>query len=283
MGVCLNCGAPLGGTYCSECGQEAGAPDFTLRGFLGDLFEHIVSFDSRAWRTLVPLLVRPGQVTARYLAGQRVRFVPPVRLYLFVSLVYFLLLAWIGPGTGIGEGVVVTGGGEAGETVSTAEAVRRELEEQGLAGIGFLEAVPRALERITENPDAFRRSLIQGGSYLMFFLLPAFAVLLGLFYHGRRRPFLHHLLFAVHFHVFLFVVLGLRLLLVRPGVPALEQVGELLSLAIPVYLFFALRRVYGGGWVATALRTAGLGVAYGVLIGVALITLLLFLVVSWAA
>lgn len=243
-----------------------------------------MSFDSRAWRTLVPLLFRPGQVTARYLAGQRVRFVPPVRLYLFVSLVYFLLLAWIGPGEGFGDRVmVVTNGDEPEETVSTAEAIRRELEEQGLADIGFLEVLPRSLERITENPAAFRRSLIQGGSYLMFFLLPAFAGLLGLFYHGRRRYLLHHLLFAVHFHVFLFVVLGLRVLLVRPGVPALEQVGELLSLSIPVYLFVALRRVYGGRWLPTALRTAALGLAYGVIIGLSLLSLLVFLVVSWAA
>lgn len=88
---CLNCGAPLRGQYCSICGQRARTRLISVwelvRDAVGDLFE----LDSRLWRTLVPLLVRPGRLTREYLMGRRVRFMPPFRTYLVLSLVFFLV------------------------------------------------------------------------------------------------------------------------------------------------------------------------------------------------
>ncbi|NIR48263.1 DUF3667 domain-containing protein [candidate division KSB1 bacterium] len=57
--------------------------------FLGDVF----TFDSRFFRTFVPLIAKPGFLTVRFNAGQRVRYVPPLRLYLFVSVIFFFTLA----------------------------------------------------------------------------------------------------------------------------------------------------------------------------------------------
>ncbi len=94
---CRHCGPRLQGPFSSDCGQEARDLDLSLRQLPGELFGNLMSFDSRAWRTVVPLLFRPGDLTAHYLAGQRVRFVPPIRLYDFVSIVYFLLLALLSP------------------------------------------------------------------------------------------------------------------------------------------------------------------------------------------
>lgn len=88
---CLNCGAPLRGQYCSICGQRARTRLISVwelvRDAVGDLFE----LDSRLWRTLIPLLVRPGRLTREYLMGRRVRFMPPFRTYLVLSLVFFLV------------------------------------------------------------------------------------------------------------------------------------------------------------------------------------------------
>ncbi len=89
---CENCKAPLNGPFCSNCGQEV---DSTLKYFwvvILHLLDDIFSFDSRASRTLVPLVARPAFLTNEYFAGRRVHFVPPLRLYLFISIVFFITL-----------------------------------------------------------------------------------------------------------------------------------------------------------------------------------------------
>ena len=89
---CENCHQPLNGLFCANCGQEA---DSKLKYFwvvIMHLLDDIFSFDSRASRTFWPLVVRPAFITNEYFAGRRVHYVPPIRLYLFISIVFFLTL-----------------------------------------------------------------------------------------------------------------------------------------------------------------------------------------------
>ena len=90
---CLNCGTALQGPFCHYCGQ----PDKNLLRFfpalLREMLEDFVDFDSRFMRTLKPLLFRPGRLTRDYLDGRRFRYVPPLRLYIFSSLLLFFLVA----------------------------------------------------------------------------------------------------------------------------------------------------------------------------------------------
>ena len=89
---CENCHQPLVGPYCGQCGQAA---ESSLKYFwlvILHLLDDIFSFDSRASRTLWPLLMRPAFLTREYFAGKRVHYVPPLRLYLFISIVFFLTL-----------------------------------------------------------------------------------------------------------------------------------------------------------------------------------------------
>jgi len=89
---CENCHKPLNGPFCGNCGQEA---DSTLKYFwvvILHLLDDIFSFDSRASRTLFPLITRPAFLTNEYFAGRRVHYVPPLRLYLFISIVFFITL-----------------------------------------------------------------------------------------------------------------------------------------------------------------------------------------------
>ncbi|WP_273049683.1 DUF3667 domain-containing protein [Pseudoalteromonas sp.] len=89
---CDNCHQSVEGVFCSNCGQSL---DSTLKYFwvvILHLLDDIFSFDSRASRTLWPLIFRPGFLTNEYFAGRRVHYVPPLRLYLFISIVFFLTL-----------------------------------------------------------------------------------------------------------------------------------------------------------------------------------------------
>lgn len=89
---CENCYAPVEGPFCAQCGQEV---ESTLKYFwtvLLHVLDDIFSFDSRANRTLFPLLFRPGFLTNQYFQGHRVHYVPPIRLYLFISIIFFISL-----------------------------------------------------------------------------------------------------------------------------------------------------------------------------------------------
>src|SRR5262245_42096057 len=89
---CANCGAALSGRYCSQCGQDRRVTP-SIRHFIDELIEGLAHFDSSFWRTFLPLLFKPGEVTERYLNGKRKSYMPPVRTYLVLSIVYFLLLS----------------------------------------------------------------------------------------------------------------------------------------------------------------------------------------------
>lgn len=90
---CLNCNTVLKGPFCYHCGQ----PDRNLLRFfpvlLRDLMEDAIDFDSRFMRTLKPLLFKPGCLTKDFMTGRRFRYTPPMRLYIFSSIVFFLLAA----------------------------------------------------------------------------------------------------------------------------------------------------------------------------------------------
>ena len=85
---CLNCGAPLAGPYCHECGQQAHVHR-TLSAFFHDLLHGVLHFEGKIWRTLPLLAWKPGELTRSYIDGQRARFVSPIALFLFCVFVTF--------------------------------------------------------------------------------------------------------------------------------------------------------------------------------------------------
>ncbi len=88
---CLNCGTRLTGAYCSACGQRAHVHR-SVRAFFQDLIQGLFNFEGKFWRTLPMLAWRPGEMTRRYIAGERARFISPVALYLFTVFAMFAVL-----------------------------------------------------------------------------------------------------------------------------------------------------------------------------------------------
>ena len=88
---CLNCGTHLRGQYCGNCGQRSRSRLIKLRELISEAFGDLFEIDSRLWQTIVPLVIRPGRLTYDYLQGRRARFMPPFRMYLVLSLIFFLV------------------------------------------------------------------------------------------------------------------------------------------------------------------------------------------------
>ena len=89
--VCQNCGAPLLGPHCYRCGQPVTGLVRHFTSIIGDFFDTVLNIDARVFRTLWPLFSRPGYLSCEYFAGRRVRYVSPVRLFVFLSIVTFFI------------------------------------------------------------------------------------------------------------------------------------------------------------------------------------------------
>jgi hypothetical protein len=90
---CRNCGAPVLGVYCGQCGQPVETHRRSVLSLLHDLIKDIASWDTRILRTVRALFLQPGELALAFREGRTQRYVPPVRLYLFVSLIFFLTLS----------------------------------------------------------------------------------------------------------------------------------------------------------------------------------------------
>ena len=124
---CLNCGAALTGPYCAECGQRAHVHK-TLTAFFHDLAHGVFHLEGKLWHTIPMLVWRPGELTRRYIDGQRARFVSPIALFLFCV---FLMFAVIGLTSSTGR---ATAKAQAGVAKSIAA------EQQKLAALQNLRA-----------------------------------------------------------------------------------------------------------------------------------------------
>ena len=95
---CLNCGENLDlqTNYCPNCGQVNDQRRVSVIQYLSEFFAGFFSFDNRFMRTLIPLIFKPGKVTREYIEGKRTYYANPFRMYLSVSIVFFLLVGFMG-------------------------------------------------------------------------------------------------------------------------------------------------------------------------------------------
>lgn len=93
---CLNCGHPLklSDKYCPNCSQANSTKKLTLLDFFEEFLANYVSYDSKLWRTLTALLLRPGKITREYISGRRLSYTNPFRFLLSLSIIYFLIISY---------------------------------------------------------------------------------------------------------------------------------------------------------------------------------------------
>ncbi len=308
---CQNCGARLIGPYCHHCGQEARPAVRFFGSLVVEFLRETISLDSRVMRTLLALLGRPGFLTNAYLRGQRKRYVPPLRLFLFTSLVCIFAI-WLLNITGERELVVDTGGlatengdahafaAEVGNTDPVAPGLvsaTRTGEGLSLTLPGVSEEDTRKLEarleksvdKIRSDPNDFANDVLENVPQATLLLVPLFALLMKLAYLFNGRYYVEHLIHALYGHAFLFLAVllsvGLDLgdtRLSASASPSLQWLGHLLGLLevlllfwVPAYFLLSLRAVYGQSWGMTLWKGLCLGLCYFALFLVGLVCLLL--------
>ena len=276
---CKNCETVLTDDYCTHCGQRDRERELRMVDLAGEAFEDLSHVDGRLWRTLSGLAFRPGKVTADYLAGHRARYLPPLRLYLVVSFVVFLLMSLVPVDMVVsfdsdvdgeevqqeqGPGIYVPVERESGETeVLTLGEYLDEQAEKGQPAPDWLRPYLERLEKnaavLEEEPGVFLSRLLQRLPQMMFLLLPLFALILQLAYLRSPFHYLQHFIFSLHYHTAAFLYF---ILLWPTNYFLTDDFGGLVMMALLIYLPVAMVRVYGSGKLAAVVKSLVVGLSY---------------------
>lgn len=298
--ACSNCGVSLNGQFCHQCGQSSRSMIKFFGEVLMELIENLFGYDSRLKRSIFPLLFQPGKLTLEYIKGRRFHYVMPFKFYLFTSLFLILVLQFKTNSSDIiqensrSNKQAVTTEVKSEFSPKTKMKVKDGLQANNDVDedyIGkFVDSMVEKSQKWKNNPKPLIDKFYQLMPYMMFILLPIFALFLKAFYAFSDRYYVEHIIFALHNHCFIYVAIlmefGLEFLksLVVSNESSVSQfllsllssLSTLLWLWIVVYIFIAMKRVYKQSWGITITKTLFLGMIYSTLSLTGLVVTLVF-------
>jgi len=253
---CGNCEAPLTGPYCAQCGQSAHESARSMHALFHDGWHSLTHLDGRLWRTLWLLLVKPGEVSRQFVANRRASFIPPFRLYLVISLVFFGLI-----GVSHHEDII---------HISMKPSEQATVCGNVKTNLPWMADRLRAtcLKVVADGGASLSSMFLASLPRAMFLFLPLIAAGMLLLYWRPRRWYVEHLVFFLHNHsaAFLMASVPMLLQLLARAVPALQAAFYVLELGVffwlVAYLYLAMRRFYGQGRARTLAKLAVIGVFY---------------------
>ncbi len=221
---CRSCGAAIEGHYCPSCGEPAvHADDLAVSHLWHDFLHEFTHLDGKIWRTIKALLIQPGLLTTEYWSGRRGLWVRPLRLYLVISALTLLLAPNAAGPLGMRAGMK----GE-GNIIFGTQPFRT-----GISPVS----------------DEFNHRIQSVYLWTRYLSLAGFAAASLLLARKKQPYYGAHLIFAMHFYSFEYLLSGL---MVRTFPMANPSVG---LLAGWIYLLLAVRRIYGLSWLRSAGRS----------------------------
>lgn len=278
---CTHCEYPFTGRFCPNCGQSVKIYEkpflSIIKEFSGDLF----AFDSRFWRSIPALIYKPGTMISEYVGGKHVMYMPPFRLYVFVSFIFFLLL----------NNIAVTG--VMAKKDDIINAISRDTLETEVSRVtldtmvsGYLPkdaslqtGTPKVidsqidsthekakLKEIISDPAKYIGQFNKNISWSLFLLMPLLGFFFWLFFRKNRPYYVPHFLYALQLHTILFLVLSfiMSLQLLLPDRSTIPEAWLLYLL--PVHAVAGARQLFKLGWVSTFFRLAFATFLYMILV-----------------
>jgi hypothetical protein len=274
---CLNCGKPLMGNYCGHCGQEVKEfrrPFFRLSS---EAVKSLFELDGRAFRTLFFLLTKPAHLSTEYFSGRRMRYTPPLRLFLVISVSFFLLVSFYASIRSIEEALNPNVSESEEETPTpTSDEVSLTLgsdtgeneeddDDNGLAAIlSFVDGIDLPffdeqtnanlrkvmsvqaeanLNTLLENPVEFARGYLEYITFFMLLMIPLLALIQKLIYIRTGHYYVEHLVLTLHNHAFIIFVVfvtSLTDLVEESQIPIVNSLFGYLGTAIYIWMWVYL-------------------------------------------
>ena len=252
------------GRYCANCSQAADVHVPTTLELVHEMLEGVLHTDSRLWRTLKSLYFRPGKLTQEFVAGRRAAYLPPFRLYLVVSVSFFLLASLSHPPREDAHDAA------AANSVLTDPGRCDAIRVDALASHpGFNERLHPACREVARDHGAsLRHGALATMSKAMFIFLPLIALLDMLLYWRPRYRYAEHVVFFLHLHAFFFSAAILDLAAINapylwPSAQgAAAALESLLGWVALGYTVVAVRRVFAQSWPGALFKSLALAVVY---------------------
>jgi hypothetical protein len=263
--TCRNCEAALTGAYCAACGQRNVPPNPTLRDFADEWFNEILHWDGKLPATLKALMLKPGMLTVDFLAGRRVRWLSPLRIYLICSVAYFLTGPLVERATGFREEMVaeIKVTGDSAERILLSDSVAFVNDPEILANPLFQAIGVGRMWYIANNPSVWQDAYTKAIPKAMFVLLPFFALLTMVAWRASGMRYPAHLAFAFHVHAAFMTALILPTLIEPFGVLWLVMALQLgIFVYSTWYAIAAFKRALGGTTREVLWRSTVVGLLY---------------------
>lgn len=267
--ICPNCGFHATENYCARCGQETHLHKETFWALIMHFIGHYFHYDSKFWKTMKALWFSPGKLTRAYWDKQRMRYLPPISLYIFVSAVFFIILFSRGghgnvkSATGISH--LRQGIDQVDDAMSTPNRpgdmeYNHSLNESSELA-GYLDRKAEIIEKkhgknVNEYiMEHFKHNFPK----IFFFMIPVMALLLKLLFARRKQLyFVHHAIFSLHIHSFVFSIYALYVL--SPFIGYWLNIVMLLICAW--YFVIAMKRAYEVSYVRSVLNLFAMATGY---------------------
>lgn len=245
---CLNCGAEVSGKFCANCGQEnleIHENFFHLAGhFISDYFH----FDSKFFRSLIPLFTRPGFLTKEYWQGRRVHYIHPLRLFFFITIIFMISTTAFYKQFGykmkdrmVNKIIKIDSTEYSGLTPLQRDA---KIKEQTAGN-------ERRMKKMAAGIDDFFGYI----KYMTFFLLPVYAFIFKILYKRSRPFYVDHVVYAMHLQSFAYCLFGVLLLLPFMFPSILEFLLQAALISLFVYIGISLHFLYRQAFWKTLLKT----------------------------
>lgn len=307
---CKNCDSELLGEFCHTCGQQDRHYIRSVFAVVGDLMGEISHWDSRFYRTLINLFVRPAFLTQEFVKGRHASYVPPLRLYFFISLISFLVLTTLIDFDNVATVQSDLTPEQQAQVEKTIAETRQELEEQGQEvppipeGTNYENAfdnlqvslpfateeeeqqIAERIRELAEEPKILIKRLVSLAPQMMLIMLPFWALFLKLIYIFSGRYYLEHLSAALHTHAFLLLSLMILTVLSKGSAWAADATGyaviedtidyaeNILLVWMVSYMLFTQKLFYAQSWPMTLFKFALSGLAYIALLSFAFVIML---------
>ncbi|HYE47384.1 MAG TPA: DUF3667 domain-containing protein [Caulobacter sp.] len=271
--LCQDCGVPLVGRFCHACGEDSQPPRRELKFLIKDALDNVFSFTEHVPHTARDLALDPGRLLRGLRDGDRKRYLSPVKLYVTVTVLFFLFLAV--SGESIFQLQVIRTGGPLNVVVENGELKALNgfrIEERWLhprATVGRDPEAVRVLDgalaqlrepvsiaittfvkRAADDAGALNDLIAEWAPRVLWLLMPLYALLLWPFYR-RGTLVADHLIFALWAHTSLFLLLIVGSLWNFLGLGG----GLLLALGLyQAYLTVGMKGFYGRSWAGAVLK-----------------------------
>ena len=233
---CANCQSEISGKFCANCGQSAKSKRGPIWRVIGEFTEEVFAPNSKFFRSLFTLLFRPGVLSKQFIDGKRVAILPPIRLYLVVSLLFFFVFKI--PEVDVNQTNVYVGDILLGRDTPIEDQPNLSLfsfgeDDNAIAHwfdatfadkkAAMRDGVPQVIvDRIFNQLEDLLPNVL-----ILF--LPLFALMLKCLYLFKRILYFDHLLFSLHFQTWL-----MGMILIIYGLALYNPWWSALSVLIPI-------------------------------------------------